>query len=91
MPAELEVVSVVWARSVLVSEAALPLVLARAGEATEREETGRMSLHPNQVLLAPVVSEKSYSGPSPIAVCVFRVHEDAHKTWCPAGGRGAVR
>jgi len=31
VPAELEVVSVVWARSVLVSEAALPLVLARAG------------------------------------------------------------
>ena len=41
MPAELEVVSVVWARSVLVTEAALPLVLARAGEATEREEAGR--------------------------------------------------
>jgi large subunit ribosomal protein L4 len=34
VPAELEVVSVVWARSVLVSEAALPLVLARAGAAT---------------------------------------------------------
>jgi large subunit ribosomal protein L4 len=31
VPAELEVVSVVWARSVLVTEAALPLVLARAG------------------------------------------------------------
>ena len=31
VPAELEVVSVVWARSLLVSEAALPLVLARAG------------------------------------------------------------
>jgi large subunit ribosomal protein L4 len=30
-PAELEVAAVVWARSVLVSEAALPLVLARAG------------------------------------------------------------
>jgi large subunit ribosomal protein L4 len=31
VPAELEVASVVWARSLLVSEAALPLVLARAG------------------------------------------------------------
>jgi large subunit ribosomal protein L4 len=31
IPAELEVVGVVWARSVLVTEAALPLVLARAG------------------------------------------------------------
>jgi len=34
VPAELEVVSVVWARSVLVSEKALPLVLARAGAGT---------------------------------------------------------
>jgi large subunit ribosomal protein L4 len=34
VPAELEVVSVVWARSVLVSEAALPQVLARAGAGT---------------------------------------------------------
>jgi large subunit ribosomal protein L4 len=34
-PAELEVASLVWARSVLVSEAALPLVLARAGVASE--------------------------------------------------------
>jgi large subunit ribosomal protein L4 len=31
VPSELEVVSVVWARSIVVSEAALPLVLARAG------------------------------------------------------------
>jgi large subunit ribosomal protein L4 len=31
VPAELEVASVVWARSLLVTEAALPLVLARAG------------------------------------------------------------
>ena len=39
VPAELEVASVVWARSVLVSEAALPLVLARAGaEAEEGRE-----------------------------------------------------
>jgi large subunit ribosomal protein L4 len=32
-PSELEVAAVVWARSMLVSEAALPLVLARAGAA----------------------------------------------------------
>jgi large subunit ribosomal protein L4 len=31
VPAELDVASVVWARSLLVTEAALPLVLARAG------------------------------------------------------------
>jgi len=36
-PAELEVASLVWARSVLLSEAALPLVLARAGVAAEQE------------------------------------------------------
>jgi large subunit ribosomal protein L4 len=35
-PSELEVSALVWARSVLVSEAALPLVLGRAGAAAER-------------------------------------------------------
>jgi large subunit ribosomal protein L4 len=37
-PAELEVASLVWARSVLISEAALPLVLGRAGVATTEED-----------------------------------------------------
>jgi large subunit ribosomal protein L4 len=37
VPAELEVAAVVWARSVLVSEAALPLVEARAGHANRGE------------------------------------------------------
>ncbi len=38
-----------------------------------------MSLHPNEVLIAPVVSEKSYSiiGDRKYT---FRVHKDAHKT-----------
>jgi large subunit ribosomal protein L23 len=38
-----------------------------------------VSLHPNEVLIAPVVSEKSYSliGDRKYT---FRVHEDAHKT-----------
>ena len=35
IPAELEVASLVWARSVLISEAALPFVLGRAGVAPE--------------------------------------------------------
>jgi large subunit ribosomal protein L4 len=39
VPAELEVASLVWARSVLISESALPLVLGRAGVTTE--EGGR--------------------------------------------------
>ncbi|MGZ4200592.1 MAG: 50S ribosomal protein L23 [Thermoleophilaceae bacterium] len=38
-----------------------------------------MSLHPNQVLLAPVVSEKSYSMIEN-RMYSFRVHPDAHKT-----------
>ena len=38
-----------------------------------------MSLHPNEVLLAPVVSEKSYSllGERKYT---FKVHKDAHRT-----------
>jgi len=36
-PSELEVAAIVWARSVLVSESALPLVLARAGAAAAEE------------------------------------------------------
>jgi large subunit ribosomal protein L4 len=35
VPAELEVAAIVWARSLLVSEAALPFVLARAGAGPE--------------------------------------------------------
>ncbi|MCS7006899.1 MAG: 50S ribosomal protein L23 [Thermoleophilia bacterium] len=38
-----------------------------------------MSLHPNQVLIAPVVSEKSYSLITDRKY-TFRVHPDAHKT-----------
>jgi len=38
-----------------------------------------VSLHPNEILIAPVVSEKSYSliGDRKYT---FRVHKDAHKT-----------
>jgi large subunit ribosomal protein L23 len=38
-----------------------------------------MSLHPNQVLLAPVVSEKSYELIEQRKYS-FRVHPEAHKT-----------
>jgi large subunit ribosomal protein L23 len=38
-----------------------------------------MSLHPNEVLLAPVVSEKSYSLLTERKY-TFKVHKDAHKT-----------
>jgi large subunit ribosomal protein L4 len=42
VPAELDVVNVVWARSLLVTEAAMPLVLARAGagNGVEAEKEG---------------------------------------------------
>ena len=38
-----------------------------------------MSLHPNEILIAPVVSEKSYS-PINDNKYTFKVHKDAHKT-----------
>ena len=38
-----------------------------------------MSLHPNEVLLAPVVSEKSYSQIGDRKY-TFKVHKDAHRT-----------
>jgi large subunit ribosomal protein L23 len=38
-----------------------------------------VSLHPNEVLLSPVVSEKSYSLLEDRKYS-FRVHQDAHKT-----------
>jgi large subunit ribosomal protein L23 len=38
-----------------------------------------VSLHPNEVLLAPVVSEKSYSLITD-GKYTFKVHQDAHKT-----------
>jgi ribosomal protein L4 len=38
VPSELEVASLVWARSVLISEAAMPLVLGRAGLTGEAAE-----------------------------------------------------
>ncbi len=38
-----------------------------------------MSLHPGEVLIAPVVSEKSY-GQIAQNRYTFRVHKDAHKT-----------
>jgi large subunit ribosomal protein L23 len=38
-----------------------------------------VSLHPNEILLAPVVSEKSYAQIERRKY-TFRVHKDAHKT-----------
>jgi large subunit ribosomal protein L23 len=38
-----------------------------------------MSLHPGEVLISPVVSEKSY-GQIALNRYTFKVHQDAHKT-----------
>jgi large subunit ribosomal protein L23 len=38
-----------------------------------------VSLHPNEILLAPVVSEKSY-GQIVANKYTFKVHQDAHRT-----------
>ena len=38
-----------------------------------------MSLHPGQVLIKPVISEKSYEGIARNQY-TFKVHKDAHKT-----------
>ena len=40
-----------------------------------------MSLHPNEVLLAPVVSEKSYNLIDERKYA-FKIHPDAHRTRC---------
>ena len=67
-PSEVEVGAVVWARTLLVSEAALPLLQTRASY-----------MHAHQIVLAPVITEKSYHG-SVSGKYTFKVHEDAHKT-----------
>ena len=67
--------TVVWARSLLVTRGG-----AAADRGARRAQGGRrMSLHPNEVLLAPVVSEKSYSLINDRKY-TFKVHRDAHKT-----------
>ena len=38
-----------------------------------------MSLHPSEVLISPVVSEKSYAR-IPNGQYTFKIHKDAHKT-----------
>jgi large subunit ribosomal protein L23 len=47
--------------------------------ASARAREGLVSLHPNEILIAPVVSEKSYSLINDNKY-TFKVHQDAHKT-----------
>ena len=90
VPGELEVAHVVWARSSR-SGAASSSAGARRGKrrrqsrrrrrkrAPAAPEGGALSLHPGEMLIAPVVSEKSY-GQIAQNRYTFRVHQDAHKT-----------
>ena len=92
-PSELEVAAVVWARSLLVSQAALErrpgARRRRPAAATERGGRG-VSLTARQVLIAPVVSEKSYSLIEDAQVRVPRASGRAQDP-DPPGRRGALR
>ena len=80
VPSELEVAPIVWARSVARDQRGCAAARRRGGLRRSRAKTHvRLSLHPNEVLLAPVVSEKSYSLIADRKY-TFRVHKDAHKT-----------
>jgi large subunit ribosomal protein L4 len=64
-PAELDVAGVVWARSLLVSEAALPLVLAKAGSGVGSTEPRRRRLDgadERAQVPAPPAPERGKSG-----------------------------
>ena len=78
-PSELEVGAVVWARSLLVSEAALPLA---------RREGALM--HAGQIVLAPIVSEKSYHASGQRHLHLPRAQRRAQDA-DPPGRRGALR
>ena len=75
VPAELEVAAIVWARAVRRHRGRAP---ARRDEGREGG-VGMSGLTNEQVVLAPVVSEKSYSGIADRRY-TFKVHPDAHKT-----------
>ena len=68
-PNEVEVGAIVWAQS-------LPRY---TGLARRTSEEGVMSLHPAEILIRPVISEKSY-GQIAQNRYTFKVHKDAHKT-----------
>ena len=76
LPAEgVGVADLIGAANVLASQAALDALAARAN----RHEGGGLAMDPSQVIIRPVVSEKSYV----LAAAdkyTFRVHPDAHKT-----------
>ena len=68
-PSELEVGAVVWARSLLVSEAALPLVEGRAQLTCTPARSSSRRSSPRRA--TPARRDGKYT---------FRVHQDAHKT-----------
>ena len=73
------VADVIGAASLLVSESALPELVARANRAERRRRGGGRLMEPSQVIIRPVVSEKSFVL-AEAGKYTFRVHDKAHKT-----------
>ena len=76
--ADAGVADVIGAASLLVSEAALPELVARA-EQPARHRRGDRLMDASQVIIRPVVSEKSFVL-AEAGKYTFRVHDKAHKT-----------
>ena len=76
--ADAGVADVIGAASLLVSEAALPELVARGRRRRSRRRGGRV-MEPSQVIIRPVVSEKTFVL-AEAGKYTFRVHDRAHKT-----------
>ena len=76
--ADAGVADVIGAASLLVSEAALPELVARAAGDGRGAEEGEL-MEPSQVIIRPVVSEKTFVL-AEAGKYTFRVHDRAHKT-----------
>ena len=77
--ADAGVADIVGAASMLVSQAALPELIARAAGANDHDEEAERLMDPSQVIIRPVVSEKTFVL-AEAGKYTFRVHERAHKT-----------
>ncbi len=84
------VADLLGAASLLISQPALDALTARAAGIGQDRRGGEGLMDHSQVILRPVVSEKSYVL-SAANRYTFRVHPDAHKTQIRQAVRGAVR
>ena len=93
LPAEAAgVADIVGAATLVASQEAIDALTVRAAQQAARAETrgGERLMDASQVIIRPVVSEKSYV----LATAdryTFRVHADAHKTQIKQADRAAVR